>query len=245
MSKNNNIQSTLPQEPLYEFAQVDDISDLPLGLDDGQDLFQKFRDIAQETFELRDIDRWLIDQLEDNSVEVGEMDTLPHIPAMPSLSAIDDELQLRRAKEIAAKIDEAREIVNKYREEHADAGAELAFRLREEEVSSRDRISVKHQANEASFIDRLAKKEGILQKVPNHPFTWTVEWSKAPQEFTVNVTSLRGLRNKVRDGYYVFLISVYDRVGGQCYRFANGENNIDCNSALPPLRYCGITCIRA
>lgn len=165
------------------------------------------------------------------------MDTLPNIPAMPSLSAIDDELQLRRGKELAEKIEEAREIVNKYREEHADAGAELAFRLREEEVSSRDRISVKHQANEAAFIDRLAKKEGILQKVPNHPFTWTVEWNQAPQEFTVNVTSLRGLRNKVRDGYYVFLISVYDRVGGQCYRFANGETSLDCNAALPPLRY--------
>lgn len=223
----------------YEFEKLVDIAveHERLELDDGKPLFTKFRDEAEKTFQLRDIDAWLIQQLEDNAVEVGEMDTQPSLPVLPSLSAVDDALQIRRAQEVGRKIEEARQTVNRYRHERDDAGAELAFRLREEEVAARDRVTVKHQAMEAGLIERLQRHEGILQKVPNMPFTWTVEWCMAPQEFTVNVTSLRGLRNKVRDGYYVFLLSVYDHVGGRCYRFSTGENHLNCSAALPPQRY--------
>ena len=151
----------------------------------------------------------------------------------------DNLVERKRAIEMAEKIEAARNLIEKFSRVGKLKEEELLWRLREEEVSARNRITVEYQALEAALLAKMQKRDGILERVPNDPFSWTVEWSLAPQQFSVNVTSLRGLRSKVRDGYYVLLCSVYDRVGGSCLRFSTGERNKDCTAALPPLRFKG------
>jgi hypothetical protein len=221
-----------------EPAALDTIASEPLRFPDFQNTFERLRGDAQRVFDVRDYERWLDQELEPHTVQVGDMTMARDMKSMADDAAReDDEKLMERAKDLGTKIEEARDHVSKYFNLGKEMEAETQWRLREEEVAARERVVFEHQAREAELLSGLSHRFGVLQQVPNDPFAWTIEWKMAPQQFNINVTCLRGMRRKFdRDGYCVILCSVVDRVGGATIRFSTGEKNLDCNVALPPLR---------
>lgn len=210
----------------------------PIKLPDGSDVFGNLRQSADRIFEVRDMDEWLDMQVEPHVLEVGEMRMTKDLAKIEQEKVEEDlERYDKWNQEIALKIEASRDEVSTYFDELRAQTAEVDWRLREEEVAARERLQYEHQAKEAQLLHRLRRRKGILQAVPNDRFSWTVEWKKAPQEFKLNITCIRGLRAKLRDGYYVVLASVIDRLGGQTLRFSTGDHNLDCSAALPPIRH--------
>lgn len=210
----------------------------PMVLPDAAPTFALMRQSADEVFDFRDMDEWLSRQLEPHVLEVGEMQVSREMAVLEQKKEEEDvEKYEKWNDEVAERIEESRDAVTTYYEELRQSSTEVEWRLREEEVAARERLVYEHQAMEARLLKQTYRRAGLLQHVPTDQFSWTVEWMRAPQEFEVNVTSLRGVRAKLRDGYYVLLVSVVDRVGGKTLRFSTGERNLDCNEALPPLRF--------
>ena len=157
----------------------------------------------------------------------------------------EENKMIERSEEVQDTIDMARDEVSTYQEDLRTGFRDIEARLREEEVAARDRLVYEHQSMEASLLDGLKGRAGALQTVPVDKFAWTVEWDRAPQEFRLNISCIRGLRSKLREGYYVIMASVCDRVGGQTLRFSSGHNgsnkqermHLDCVGTLPPLRF--------
>ena len=231
-----------PPAPPPEPIEIEETSDEkpfgndPLVLPDSAEVFSELRQKADELFKFHDSESFL--DIEAHALEVGEMTMTKDVSAMEEeKDAADDEQQAQWDEEIMNKIDESRSTVTEHQETVRLKHSEIEWRLREEEVAARERLVYEHQAMEASLLNRLKHRTGHLQHVPHDPTSWTIEWAEAPQEFTVNITSLRGLRAKVREGYYVMLLSIVDRIGGRTIRFSTGRSNRDCNAALPPLRY--------
>jgi hypothetical protein len=210
----------------------------PLKLPDSATIFNQLRSSAEQIFDVRDMDAWLEREIEPDVLEVGEMRVARAVVQKEQAKLLDDNERYERwDDEVREKIESAREEVTHYFESMADRTKEVDWRLREEELAARERLVYEYQAKEAELLGRLNRRKGMLQQVPSDKFSWTIEWKRAPQEFELNVTCLRGIRNKLRDGYYVVLVSLLDLVGGQTLRFSTGDCNIDCSAALPPMRY--------
>lgn len=210
----------------------------PLELPTGEDIFNKLREDADKIFEVKNMDEWLENEVNPHVLEVGQMKMTKNLAKIEQQRADEDlERYDQWNMEIAEKIESARDDVTGFVDELRAQTAEVEWRVREEEVAARERLTYEHQAKEAELLNALHSRKGVLQRVLNDKFSWTIEWRRAPQEFKLNVTSIRGLRSKLRDGYYVILASILDRVAGQTLRFSTGEHNLDCSAALPPLRH--------
>lgn len=209
-----------------------------LQLPTGEEVFSKLRTEADSIFGGKNVDQWLESQVDPYVLEVGEMRMTKDLGKIEEQRHLEDQDRYDTwAEEITEKIEESREEVTSFLDELRAQTAEVEWRVREEEVAARERLTYEHQAKEAQLLSALRGRKGVLQQILNDKFSWTVEWRRAPQEFRLNVTSIRGMRAKLRDGYYVVLASVLDRVSGQTLRFSTGEHNLDCCAALPPLRH--------
>ncbi|CUG58968.1 Hypothetical protein, putative [Bodo saltans] len=185
------------------------------------------------------MDEWLQHQVDPHVLEVGEMNMTKDLGQIEEDRHLEDlDRYDRWNQEIGGKIEDARDSVMSCVDELRAQTAEVEWRVREEEVSARERLTYEHQAQEAQLLSALRGRRGSLLPILNDKFSWTIEWRRAPQEFQLNVTSIRGMRGKLRDGYYVVLASIIDRLSGQTLRFSTGEHNLDCCAALPPIRHC-------
>jgi hypothetical protein len=217
-------------EGLWEFE--------PISLPTGEEVFKKLRDGADNIFGGKSMDEWLQQQVDPHVLEVGEMNMTKDLGQIEEDRHIEDlDRYDRWNQEIGGKIEDARDSVMSCVDELRAQTAEVEWRVREEEVSARERLTYEHQAQEAQLLSALRGRRGSLLPILNDKFSWTIEWRRAPQEFQLNVTSIRGMRGKLRDGYYVVLASIIDRLSGQTLRFSTGEHNLDCCAALPPIRH--------
>jgi hypothetical protein len=209
-----------------------------LVLPDERVAYDKLRTSADKIFDLHELDRWFDAEVEPHMLDLGTMKVTKDFAKIEKEQEMDDEGRYQQwDEEIQSKIENCREEVWSHFEKVRAESTEIDWRLREEEVAARERIVFEHQSKEADLMRRLKGRGGILRPVPNDNFLWSVEWKHAPQEFQLNITAMRGLRSKLRDGYYVVLASIHDRLGGQTLRFSTGEHNLDCTAALPPLRF--------
>lgn len=209
----------------------------PLRLPDGADVFTDIRGMANDIFDLGRQDDWLNQELEQHVVETGEMHMSRNVEEVAARKEEEDEERIERwNEETADLIDVSRDEVSSFQEDLRNENTDVEARLREEEVAARDRLVYEHQGLEAELLRKLRSKAGSLLTVPIDKFSWSVDWEMAPQEFRLNITSLRGARAKLRDGYYVFHAMVVDRVGGKILRFSTGKDNLDCSGSLPPIR---------
>eukprot|EP00758_Cryptobia_borreli_P008919 Tbor_TRINITY_DN5429_c1_g1::TRINITY_DN5429_c1_g1_i1::g.24674::m.24674 len=211
-----------------------DIVSLPTGFDE----FNVLKDITDDIYKTTENPEWLDNGLSDHIVDVGETLISRDVAAVVGTKGADGAARTDRLnEEVNEVIDAACDEVNIRQEDYRDKIRNLEEHIWEEEVAARNLLLNEYKVKEANLFHSLRKKGGILHTVPADKFSWTVEWMNAPQQFKLNITSLRGARGKMRDGYYTIMASVLDRVGGRVFRFTTGKEYIDCSAALPPMRF--------
>eukprot|EP01065_Artemidia_motanka_P014726 TRINITY_DN18567_c0_g1_i1.p1 TRINITY_DN18567_c0_g1~~TRINITY_DN18567_c0_g1_i1.p1 ORF type:complete len:2710 (+),score=1057.05 TRINITY_DN18567_c0_g1_i1:44-8131(+) len=234
----------------------------------GEDSFVPFRDTvpgpsgvaeaaAEEVEGWQDVaERWgdeFADQWErdfvDDVVDVGEV--RPEVVDTEEEHIADlreeedgrwDELRALRREELDLREAEAREKVCAIVKEEQEKVLQMRVRTREYELQAREMVQRVWKQGEDGLLARTRHNSGQLSRYDdvdaNVGKRWIAEWLCAPQPIRLTLHCLRGVRDKLPEGYYVLHVAVYDVLGGSPMSYiARAED--ECKGNTKPHRYLG------
>eukprot|EP00667_Euglena_gracilis_P015861 EG_transcript_16542 len=143
-----------------------------------------------------------------------------------------EEFRLREA--------DARNQLLQQRRRRSDRLKGMRHRLREKEQQVYDRVRRVFLTSEDRLFHSLQNDQALLDKEQELDLgnQWRAEWVYAPQPIVVKLKAIRGVKDKLPEGYYVLLVLIYDRLGGSALAY-DPKAEVPCRAASPPLLYSG------
>eukprot|EP00906_Rhabdomonas_costata_P000606 RCo000771 len=118
--------------------------------------------------------------------------------------------------------------------------ANLRRNAQEKELETREVIHHSYTALEDRMQRYLFRDEALLRKSQDRTFgnQWNAEWAHAARPILVTPRVIRGIKDKLGEGYYVLLCTLYDRIGGTPVTYEAAEATAG-KAATPPILHSG------
>eukprot|EP00668_Euglena_longa_P030034 GGOE01037431.1.p1 GENE.GGOE01037431.1~~GGOE01037431.1.p1 ORF type:complete len:1361 (+),score=399.92 GGOE01037431.1:131-4213(+) len=144
------------------------------------------------------------------------------------------------AEEFRLREEDARNQLLQLRQRRTTRLKGIRHTLREKENQVHDRVRRLFLHSEDRLFHSLQGDQALLDKEQELDLgnQWRAEWAFAPQPIVVKLKAIRGVKDKLPEGYYVLLVMICDRLGGSALAY-DPKADVPCRAASLPLLYSG------